>query len=133
MGTVLVIDDHAYMRALLREHLEGLGFTVITASDGAEGLQVLERENLDLLISDILMPGEIEGIEVIATACELQPDIPIIAISAGGKAAAEGYLDAAVALGASTALGKPFNLDDLIEVLREVMPDQPDQTVHPAP
>ena len=123
MATVLIIDDHSYMRALLREHLEGLGFEVLAAEDGAAGLRVLGNSSVDLLISDILMPGDIEGIEVIATARELRPEIPIIAISAGGKAGAEGYLDAAIALGATTSLGKPFNLDDLIEVLREVMPD----------
>ena len=122
MATALVIDDHAYMRALLRAHLEALGFDVIGAETGTEGLAILGREPIDLLISDILRPGDIEGIELIATARELEPDIPIIAISAGGKAGADGYLDTAVALGATTALCKPFSLDDLIEVLREAMP-----------
>ena len=61
---------------------------------------------------------------MIATARELRPDTPIIAISAGGKAGAEDYLDTAIALGATTSLGKPFSLEDLIEVLREVMPEQ---------
>ena len=123
MATVLIIDDHSYMRALLREHLEGLGFEVLAAEDGASGLEVLENSNVDLLVSDILMPGDIEGIELIATARELRPMIPIIAISAGGKAGTEGYLDAALALGATTALGKPFNLYDLVEALHEAMPE----------
>jgi CheY-like chemotaxis protein len=83
MATVLIIDDHSYMRALLREHLEGLGFEVLAAEDGAAGLEVLENASVDLLVSDILMPGDIEGIEVIATARELRPNIPIIAISVG--------------------------------------------------
>ena len=123
MATVLVVDDHAHMRALLREHLEGLGFEVILAENGSQGLEIMSCTGIDLLVSDILMPGDIEGIEMIATACELLPDIPIIAMSAGGKAGAQGYLDTAIALGATTALGKPFSLDDLIEVLRQVMPD----------
>jgi two-component system chemotaxis response regulator CheY len=123
MPTVLVIDDHAYMRALLRSHFEEMGFQVLSAEDGREGLAVMRRESVDLVVSDILMPGTIEGIELIATARELLPNTPIIAISAGGKSGAESYLDTAMALGATTSLGKPFSLDDLIEVVREAMPE----------
>lgn len=123
MPTVLIIDDHAYMRALLREHLEGVGFEVLAAESGLEGLEIMRRQQVDLVVSDILMPGSIEGIELIATARELLPDTPIIAISAGGRAAAEDYLETAIALGATTSLGKPFTLEELVEALREVMPE----------
>jgi CheY-like chemotaxis protein len=124
MLTVLVIDDHEYMRALLRAHLEGLDCRVMEARDGATGLRALEYGGVDVLVTDILMPGEVEGIEVIATARERDADLPIIAISAGGKARAEGYLDAALALGASACLGKPFDREDLLEVVRSLFPDR---------
>ena len=124
MMTVLVIDDHEYMRVLLRSHLEALGCRVVEACDGVGGLQVLERGGIDMLVTDILMPGDIEGIEVIATAREHDPELPIIAISAGGKARAAGYLDTALALGATASLGKPFSRQDLVEVVRGLFPER---------
>jgi CheY-like chemotaxis protein len=122
MPTALVIDDHEYMRALLRVHFESLDYTVVEACDGVTGLQALQRGGVDLLVTDILMPGEVEGIEVVATAREFDPDLVIIAISAGGKARAEGYLDAALALGASACLGKPFEREDLVRLVRDLVP-----------
>lgn len=54
-------------------------------------------------------------------ARELHADLPIIAISAGGKARAEGYLEAALALGANACLGKPFDREDLVELVSGVL------------
>jgi len=53
---ILIVDDHPTNRELLRAQLEAEGFTVLEAADGLEALSVLERETIDTVISDIMMP-----------------------------------------------------------------------------
>lgn len=82
--TILIIEDDSDVLAMLIKHLDYLGYRVITASDGMEGLKKLESEDFDLVITDIVMPY-ISGVGVVSALKEKKPQIPIIAITGFGR------------------------------------------------
>jgi CheY-like chemotaxis protein len=78
-GTALVVDDEADLLDIADAYLAELGYTVIRAGDGAEALAALERAGpVDLLVTDIIMPGKMNGIELAKKIRELQPGIKVI-------------------------------------------------------
>ena len=81
---ILVIEDDLDVLNMIIRHLEYLGFRVITATDGMEGLKKLESGGYDLVITDIVMPY-ISGVGVVTALKEKYPHIPIIAITGYGK------------------------------------------------
>lgn len=107
MARVLVIDDDELVLTMLESALLAAGHEVITATDGDQGLRALRRHPVDIIVTDIIMPGK-EGIETIIEIRRLSPTIPIIAISGGGLHAGRLYLEAAARLGATRTLAKPF-------------------------
>lgn len=110
MAHILVIDDDASVRGIIRRTMEGEGHAVTEAANGADGLRRFAESPADLVVTDILMP-EGEGIETIIALRRGHPGLPILAIS-GGSATAErdGLLVSADLLGASQVLPKPFEL-----------------------
>ena len=96
------------------------GFNVLTADDGKKGMTLFNKNQVDLVITDIVMP-EKEGIEIILELKKLLPDIPIIAISGGGRLSPDGYLNAATRLGAKYTFKKPFDWDDLLSTVNEAL------------
>ena len=84
MARILIIDDEPNMRSMLRRMLHKAGHQVSEAGDGAEGIDSYERDPPDLVITDILMPKK-EGIETIIALHRADPDLPVIAISGGGR------------------------------------------------
>jgi len=98
------------------------GFNVLTADDGKKGMTLFNKNQVDLVITDIVMP-EKEGIEIILELKKLLPDIPIIAISGGGRLAPDGYLKTAEQLGANYTFKKPFDRDDLLVTVYEALKD----------
>jgi len=112
--TVLIVDDHVWTRRLMKEVLKDRGYEVVEAGDCGDALDLLDTLLIDVIVTDIIMPGDIEGMEFIATVRERNPDVPIIAISAGGSSDRDGYLETAMALGASATVAKPFEPEDLI-------------------
>ena len=121
MPRVLVIDDHANIRELLRETLRAAGYEVAVAPNGREGLEIQRRQPADLVITDIFMP-EHEGLETIQALCEQSPRPKIIAMSGGGQLGVD-YLPAAQEFGADRALGKPFDCAALLRAVREMLAD----------
>jgi len=80
--TILVVDDEADLLELTREILEGLGYRVLTASDGKEALEQLNREPaIDLLFSDVVMPGGINGYELAEQATANHPELKVLLTS----------------------------------------------------
>ena len=120
MKKILVIDDEAAIRSLLALILEREGFFVMTASDGKEGMKIVKREPVDLVITDLIMP-EKEGTETIMELKREFPDIKIIAISGGGKNKPERYLNVAKFLGASHIFAKPLDWPALIKAVRDLL------------
>ena len=113
MAHVLVIDDDADVRWIIRRAVQSDGHTVTEAANGAEGLRRFTEQAADLVITDILMP-EREGIETIIELRRGHPDLPILAISGGSEITdRDGLLVSADLLGATRVLPKPFALDQL--------------------
>jgi PAS domain S-box-containing protein len=122
--TVLVIDDEAPVREMLREFLADGGYRVLEASNGDQGIHLARTGLVDLVITDLVMP-EKEGIETIMQLRRELPWLNIVALSGagGGK-----YLGMAKILGARSALAKPVSPQDLLAAVREALeapgPDQ---------
>jgi DNA-binding NtrC family response regulator len=121
MARILVIDDEPDIRTLLNDVLTGEGHEVEVAADGREGLAAQRARPADLIITDIFMPVQ-EGIE---TIIELQRDFPaikVIAMSGGGnRARSLDYLPTASQFGAVRTLPKPFDIDVMLALVRELL------------
>src|SRR3546814_12168821 len=77
--TVLVIDDEATVRMLIVEVLEEAGYTAIEADDGPSGLQILQSDiQIDLLITDVGLPGGMTGRQLADAARESRPDLKVL-------------------------------------------------------
>lgn len=116
MAKILVIDDEALLTRSLGVILTKAGHTVVTADNGKAGLETFAREKPDLVITDIIMPV-MEGIEAIQELRARDPNLPIIAVSGGGRTKNLEFLRIAEKLGANAALGKPFSKDQLLEAV----------------
>lgn len=116
MATILVIDDEQQVRTLLRQALTGAGYEVVEAKNGREGLKRYRKAPTDLVITDILMPDE-DGLEATLELTREYPDAKVIAITGGSGD--RNFLDVAKLFGARKTLTKPFELDHLLEAVRE--------------
>ena len=81
MFHILVVDDDKNTRLLFRAELESAGYTVVTATDGKEALEVMDREHVDLVVLDIMMPN-MDGYEFTRLLRESQNNLPILMVSA---------------------------------------------------
>jgi len=111
--SILVVDDEPMVRDGLKLALEMEGFHTTTASNGIEALKYIRSQKPHLVITDIIMPDS-DGIEVICSVREQNPDIKIIAISGGGRISASDHLRVAQQLGANGILAKPFTTEQLL-------------------
>ena len=114
---ILVADDEAGVRGFLRAVLEEGGYQVTEAADGKQALQQARAGQVDLVITDLVMPTQ-EGIETIRGLRKEMPGIGIIAIT--GKAE-EPYLRMAQMLGADAVLTKPVSAELLLAKAAEVL------------
>jgi CheY-like chemotaxis protein len=90
------------------------------AADGEQGIALQRKQPASLLITDIFMPNR-EGIETIRDFRTEFPDVPIIAMSGGGRLKRQGSLFTAKALGAEVILRKPFKMSDLLRLVAAVL------------
>lgn len=119
--TILVVDDNEDICSFISAALEGAGYEVRTAAEGAEALALQRERRADLLITDIFMPGQ-EGIETLWRCKAEFPQTKIIAMSAGGDAKIKlEVLPAAALIGADATLRKPFDADQLLDTVRRVL------------
>jgi diguanylate cyclase (GGDEF)-like protein len=111
-ATVLIGDDSAVIRAVLRHHLEGEGYHVEVAVDGPDTIEMMRRHQPDVVLLDIVMPG-LDGREVLSRvkAEEALADTPIIFLTS--RTGSEEIV-AALRAGAQDYLKKPFELAELI-------------------
>ena len=117
MARILVVDDDVAVQVTIRLLLERAGHSVVTASDGRNGLALCQTGEFDLLFLDIYMPG-MDGFETMRLVRQQQPQLPIIVIS-GRPLSAEtesgpDFLTRATKLGAVSGLEKPFRPADLL-------------------
>lgn len=120
MKRVLIVDDEAQMRGLLEDLLEG-DYQVLTASNGAEALQLLQQDGAELIITDLVMP-KMNGIDLVMAVRKQYPALKIIAISGGGGITGRfDYLPVANLVGAARVIRKPFDLAEMRTAVREVL------------
>jgi len=112
MAHILLIDDDASVRKLFEHILTGVGHEVTTLEDGTDAARIVERGDVDLVITDLIMPGQ-EGMATIEQLRRGWPDLPIIAISGGGRLSALDLLPVARGLGANATLPKPVSVSTL--------------------
>lgn len=117
--TVLIIEDEASLRELLRTVLEPRGYKVLTASDGAEAIDVLLREpaTIDAVLLDLNLP-EINGLDVFKTLRRIRPETKVLVISGNITAEVRREMNS---LGQDEFLPKPYQLDELGRRLRRVL------------
>lgn len=116
MAKVLVIDDEADFREVVRFILEFEGHEVLEAKDGEAGIDVFRKSNPDLVITDIFMPGK-DGLETIMELRALSPYVKIIAMSATGTVRDDLYLNFARKFGARAVIEKPFMASELLALV----------------
>jgi CheY-like chemotaxis protein len=119
MPRILIIDDDEDVRFMLRESLEGAGYHVQEAPNGAEALKLCRVAPVDLVITDIFMP-EKDGLEFIMELRCRNRLLPIIAISGGGELV-RGGLHIAPKLGATAILPKPFTPDEILGAVKSAL------------
>lgn len=117
--TVLVIDDEATVRMLVTEVLQQAGFKVLEAPDGPSGLEILRAKgHIDLLITDVGLPGGLNGRQVADAARATRPELRVLFITGYAEAAAVG--DGLLAPGMEV-MTKPFAIADLAAKVRELI------------
>ena len=120
LASILICDDEPSLRELMRLSLEtGAGYSFVEAGDGSEAIETLESARPDLILLDVMMPGR-SGLDVVAhirTTPELA-STPIVIISAFSSGADR---IAALELGATAFLAKPFDPDELSALVEELL------------
>lgn len=115
MSKILVVDDEEYMGWIIQKAFTKLDFEVNVALRGKEGLKIIENDSVDLVLLDLRMP-DIDGMEVLKQIKILQPDLPVIIITAHGT------IDTAIQSmkeGAFDYITKPFDIDELILLVQK--------------
>jgi DNA-binding NtrC family response regulator len=116
-GRLLVVDDEAELRSALCEALADQGYETMGATSGAEALKALDKQDFDLLLCDLMMPGT-DGIQLLSKALTIDPNLVGIIITGQGTipSAVE-----AMKVGAFDYVLKPFNLQTMLPILRRAM------------
>lgn len=117
MTKILIIDDERAIRSTLREILEYEDYKVIDADNGADGLAIIKKEDIDLVLCDIKM-SKMDGMEVLTEALAIKPDLPFIMIS--GHGTIETAVEASKK-GAYDFISKPPDLNRLLITVRNAL------------
>ena len=117
MTKVLVVDDERKMRRLLQILLERMGIDSVAAESGEEALRCFQAEKIDLILTDLKMPG-MTGLELLAKLRELDADVPVILLTAFGTV--QTAVDA-MKLGAFDYVLKPFDLEAVELIIRKAL------------
>ena len=120
MARILVIDDQEPIRRIVRRALESDGHAVLDASDGELGMQLLAKQAVDVVVTDIFMPGQ-DGILTLRQIRKQYPAVKVIVISGGDSTGLLDLRQDAELLGAVKALQKPFTAREMIDLVRSVL------------
>ncbi|QEK12264.1 response regulator [Crassaminicella thermophila] len=115
---ILVVDDAAFMRMMIKDVLTKYGFEVVgEAENGAKAIEKYKELNPELVIMDITMP-EVDGIQAVREIKKLNPGAKIIMCSAMGQQA---MVIEAIQAGAGDFIVKPFQADRVVEAVKKVL------------
>jgi two-component system CheB/CheR fusion protein len=117
--SVLVVEDNEALRRVVTRQLGELGYRVLAAQNAAAGLELLDRQSIDLLLTDIVMPGGINGRELAHRARQRWPGIKIVFTSGFSEARLNG--DAGLLAACTPLLSKPYRKEDLASAAREAL------------
>lgn len=112
---VLLVGHDDRPRQSLTEALTETGCHVLSAANGEYALRVIDRESVDIVLTDIVMP-EMDGLEMIRHLGKIRPELPVIAMSDYAEPSVT-YLRFAVSLGAAEILRKPFEIDAALDMI----------------
>src|SRR5271166_3436821 len=115
MPTLLIVEDEAKMRRLLELNLAEEGYTVLTAADAEAGLNILRQEKIDLIVTDLKLPG-MNGLEFLQAVKRTNATLPVVVMTAYGTV--ETAVEAMKA-GASDYVLKPFSLSEMRMVIHK--------------
>jgi len=116
-ATILVVDDEQIQRAILAEVLRDEGYLVVEAADGETALQRVNGGGIDLILTDVRMPG-ISGEELLVKVREERPHLPVLLITAHDTVE---QAVAAMQAGAFSYIAKPINLDGLLAQVQRAL------------
>lgn len=116
MLSILIVDDDVQIRQLLRDYLSGFGMSAVAVADGKAMADALEKESFDLVILDLMLPGE-DGISLCRNL-RAKSDIPILMLTARGEA-----IDRIIGLevGADDYIVKPFEPRELVARIQTIL------------
>lgn len=115
LGTALVVEDHDLVRSVLVQMLEHLGYSVLECQEGSSALEVLrEQSGIGVVVSDVILPGKLDGIALSDWTRENRPSVKVVLIS--------GYAESEMAARGARASGheilsKPFRKSDLMQAV----------------
>lgn len=126
MRRLLLVEDEGDILTAWQTALVHDGYAVYTASGTTEALELLAQQDIDLLITDLVMPGR-SGMELTAIVKDQYPDTLILAVTGGGKLGSpEELLQQAVKLGADNIIRKPICLSELRAVVQRTLLAKPE-------
>jgi DNA-binding NtrC family response regulator len=117
---ILIVDDEKHISAALASLVKAEGFKALVAREGIAALETIRSESPDLMLSDIKMPG-MDGMELMRRAKDVDPDLPIVMITA--YAEIHGAVKA-IKAGAHDYLSKPFNNQEVIRVIHRALSER---------
>ena len=121
MAKILIVDDEQNIRNILCETLKKDEYEIFEASSGQEAIDILDSNAVDLMITDLVMPGK-TGLDLIMEIKEKIPEINIIAISGGGGINGRfDYLPIAQLIGANNIIRKPFSMADIKKIVSDLL------------
>ena len=129
LDKVVIVDDDARIRELLRRYLSQEGFDVLLAEDGRALDRILQRESVDLMVLDVMLPGE-DGLGICRRLRQSAVKTPIIMLTAKGE---DVDRITGLEIGADDYLGKPFNPRELLARIHAVLRRRPQAEVPGAP
>lgn len=113
---ILVVEDEFLIRFMISEIMRDAGYTVIEAANADEAMDIIQSEvQLDLVFSDVAMPGSIDGLELLKAAKTLYPSLPVLVTS--------GHCDPTLALscGAAQFVPKPYDMADVVKLVAHTL------------
>jgi CheY-like chemotaxis protein len=120
-ATVLVIDDEPMVRMLIKDVLEEVRYDVVDVADGPTGLKVIQSDSrIDLLATDMGLPGGMSGRQVAEAGREARPNLKVLFVTGYAQTT---MLDADFNQSSTQVIGKPFNFEALQNKVREMIGD----------
>lgn len=124
-ATILLVEDEELLRAGVQEILEIQDYRVITAANGSQALACLESQEVDLVITDLVMP-KMDGIDFVQRLRKIRPDVPVIVVSGSTRNIMQRYgIDDIQVPGANASLPKPFKGLDLLAQVKTLLDARP--------